>query len=201
MNTSIIVVPYRNREEHLSLFMAHMQKRYNSMPICVVEQEDGKAFNRAKLLNIGYLQNYKQYHNFIFHDVDMLPISVNYTIKYNVPIVQLASSKVQIFDYLGGVTRFSRNTFEKCGGYNNEYYHRAEDNEMMFNIKRLGMNVIRKPGTYVNLEHERKGPEFDPALWEKAQRPREIQNQLRCCQYKISNVTQIGNVTHIIVSI
>lgn len=197
----IIIVPYRNRAAHLAQFLSHMTIHYPDMSICVVEQTEQKKFNRAKLLNIGFLQNegYKQY---IFHDVDMLPINVNYTFsRYSLPVIQLASSEIQLFDYLGGVTRFNKTAFLKVGGYNNDYYHRAEDNEMMFNLKRLGINVIRKPGKYQILDHERQGPEFDPALWHKAQQPRAIQNQLSNCTYDVISIRQFCQVKHLIVSI
>lgn len=203
MSNEIIIVPYRDREEHLIDFLAHMDKRHAGMPICIVEQsDDDKPFNRAKLLNIGFLENQK-YSHFIFHDVDMLPIDVAYTIKYTVPVVQLASSDIQLFDYLGGVTRFTRTSFIKVGGYNNDYFHRAEDNEMMFNLKRLNIGVIRKPGKYKYLEHERKGPEFDPGLWELAQQPRKIQDHLskEACRYKIIKQSENNKLKHIIAEI
>lgn len=199
--SGIVIVPYRNRAAHLAQFLSHMAINYPTLQICVVEQYEHKPFNRGKLLNIGFLENpgYKQY---IFHDVDMLPISVNYTIKGNsVPVVQLASSSVQLFDYLGGVTRFSKTAFAASGGYNNNYYHRAEDNEMMFNLKRLRINVINKYGEYKYLPHERKGPEFDPALWELAQQKREVQNQLVHCLYTVEHGSVFGKVKHLTVAI
>lgn len=201
MKNSIIIVPYRDREEHLTTFLNYMRNgKYKDIPICIVEQSIGKAFNRGKLLNIGYLENHN-YRNYIFHDVDMLPVDVSYAIKYTVPIVQLANSDIQLFDYLGGVTRFARVAFKKSGGYNNEYFHRAEDNEMMFNLKRLGMNVIRKPGKYTYMQHERKGPEFDPGLWEKAKKQRVIQDQLSVCNYEIVSNKFTDNVRHITVNL
>jgi len=196
----IIIVPYRNRAAHLAQFLSHMAIHYEHIPICIVEQEERKPFNRAKLLNVGFLEN-PQYKYYIFHDVDMLPINVNYAIKKNIPIVQLAKSDIQLFGYLGGVTRFSANTFKKIGGYHNEYFHRAEDNEMAFNLKRFGINIINKPGEYTMLDHERKGLEFDPALWQKAQLKRSVQNQLSNCDYHIIDRKQFGSVKHIIVSI
>ena len=195
----IIIVPYRNREEHLSKFLSFMHERYSTMRICIVEQTEGKPFNRGKLLNIGYLEN-KNSH-YVFHDVDMLPMNVNYLLKYNIPILQLAKSKIQLFDYLGGVTRFTYTSFKKAGGYHNDYFHRAEDNEMMFNLKRLGMNVINKPAEYYMLEHERKDLEFDPGLWQMAQLKRASQDQLSICKYEVIQIEEIGNVKHIVVSI
>lgn len=44
--------------------------------IFIVEQTNGKPFNRAAMMNIGYLEALKlyQWDCFIFHDVDLLPL-------------------------------------------------------------------------------------------------------------------------------
>ena len=53
-----IVVPYRDRQTHLAEFIPYIQNTLNSQDIdyhiLIVEQEAGKPFNRAKLLNVGY---------------------------------------------------------------------------------------------------------------------------------------------------
>lgn len=195
----IIIVPYRNREQHLAQFISHMQQRIDVNKICVVEQSGNAPFNRGKLLNIGFLEN-SGYSHYIFHDVDMLPINVPY-LNYNTkPVLQLASSEIQLHDYLGGVTRFSNTAFRKAGGYHNDYYHRAEDNEMRFNLRRLDIAVINKFGTYNILDHERKEPEFNPALWRKAQLKRETHNQLSICKYETYSVRESENLKHMIVN-
>jgi len=170
------------------------------MRVCIVEQSQNKEFNRGKLLNIGYLEN-PGYKHYIFHDVDILPINALYETKGSVSVLQLVRNPIQLFEYLGGVTRFGRYVFAEAGGYHNDYYHRAEDNEMRFNLKRLCINVIEKPQTFTMLEHERKGPEFDPALWEKAKTPRTIQDQLSVCKYNLVQEKIFGNVKHITVDI
>src|ERR1700752_2388244 len=184
----IIIVPYRDREQHLTEFLSHMQSGVHSqLPICIVEQTRQHPFNRAKLLNIGFLQN-PGFTHYIFHDVDMLPYGVvNYMAKYTAPVVQLINSDIQLLGYLGGVTRFSAFTFKRAGGYHNDYFHRAEDNEMSFNLKRLDINVTNRFSKFTRLDHKRVGPEFDPALWHKAQLKRSVQNQLGCCEYGIKN--------------
>lgn len=196
----IIIVPYRNREQHLSHFIAHMNKRVDVNEICIVEQHGNGPFNRGKLLNIGHLLNSGHSH-YIFHDVDMLPVDVPYLQYSSKPVLQLAGSSIQLVDYLGGVTRFSNTAFNKVGGFNNEYYHRAEDNEMRFNLKRLDIAVINKFGTFKKLDHERKGPEFDLALWQKAQKKREVQNQLSICKYSIVHAKEYEGVRHFVVKV
>lgn len=200
---SIIIVPYRNRAAHLAQFLSHMTIYYPQLPICIVEQYEHKPFNRAKLLNVGYLENRTIFDTYIMHDVDMLPgVNVDYSNSpFYMTVEQLATSEIQKVDYLGGVTKFKQEAFYRSGGYHNDYYHRAEDNEMMFNLKRLGIKVIEKPKMFTMLEHTRKGPEFNPALWKKAQNKREIQNQLATCLYNVANIKQFGNVKHITVAI
>jgi hypothetical protein len=57
-----IVVPYRDREEHLKKFLPAMKKcdflNDIDYEILIVEQEDGKPFNRGKLLNVGAIEAY-----------------------------------------------------------------------------------------------------------------------------------------------
>lgn len=201
MKNSVIIVPYRDREQHLLAFINHMHNgAYKDIPICIVEQDEHLPFNRAKLLNIGFLEN-QEFDRFIFHDVDMLPINVNYDAGNTTQVTQLASSSIQLVDYLGGVTKFTKTAFLKSGGYNNEYFHRAEDNEMRFNLKRLHMTVETRPGLFKVLSHARKGPEFDPALWHKAQQKRIVQNNLKTCIYSMVDTKQHGNVKHITVTL
>lgn len=200
MNLKTIIVPYRNRPGHLEEFMQHMQQRMPHMPICIVEQrEDDKPFNRAKLLNIGAIEFPSMW--YIMHDVDMLPLFDHYDASPFAEVIQFASSKIQLRDYLGGVTMFTHPILHKIGGYNNEYFHRAEDNEMMFNVKRLRIPVLNDFKPYKQLPHKRTTNEFDAALWDKAQEKRSEQNQLAHCAYKILNKDIIGNVTHLVVGI
>lgn len=74
-----IIVPYRDREEHLRTFLNHMHgflpRQQIDYGIFIVEQDGGEAFNRAMLLNVGAAEALKSYdfQCFIFHDVDLLP--------------------------------------------------------------------------------------------------------------------------------
>lgn len=187
-----IVVPYRNRSDQLKLFIPSMKSYLPDDQIIVVEQADNKPFNRAKLLNIGFL-NSKSTH-FVFHDVDMLPVKVAYVEREGV--TQIAFSDIQLIDYLGGVTMFESKTFCEVGGYHNDYFHRAEDNEMMFNLKRLRIPVLNRFGIFKELPHERTGPEFIPELWKKAQEPR-TKNMLKTCEYELISREVKEGYTHL----
>lgn len=75
-----IVVPYRDRAEHLPIFLKNihpfLMKQQIEYGIFVIEQIEGGQFNRAALMNVGFLEALKLHHwdCFIFHDVDLIPL-------------------------------------------------------------------------------------------------------------------------------
>lgn len=188
-NMLSLIVPYRDRPDHLAQFIPHMNKYLPDASIVIVEQADDNPFNRGKLLNVGAVVTDTSH--LVFHDVDMLPVNVDYTERPG--ITQLAGSSIQLFDYLGGVTMFERSIFV---GYNNHYFHRAEDNEMMFHMKRIGVRVQYNTGIFNTLPHPRTGPEFDPQLWKLAQIPRTV-NMLETCSYELVQDLQHTGYRHI----
>lgn len=192
-----VVVPYRSRPDHLDQFIPHMRAYLPGADIVVIEQAEGKPFNRGKLINVSYLIMRPIY--FVAHDVDMLPMDVNYSLRTGV--TQLAQSNIQPHGYLGGVTMFDSKTFERAGGFHNDYFHRAEDNEQHFNLHRLKIPVSYRRGFFKELPHPRFNPEFIPELWEKAQQPRQVQNQLGACEYTFGSKVQYDTHTRIIVDL
>ncbi|CAN0283003.1 unnamed protein product, partial [Phaeothamnion confervicola] len=81
-----IIVPFRDlhkeqqRKQHLDKFVPHMttfmQKQGVDFHIYIIEQQsnDGRKFNRGKLLNIGFDIARNEHRNlFVLHDVDLLP--------------------------------------------------------------------------------------------------------------------------------
>lgn len=187
-----IITPYRNRPDHLSQFILHMNKYPDDFKIYIVEQVDEKPFNRGKLINCGFIES--NCHRFAAHDVDMLPLNVDYSKGYGA--IQLASSEIQKTGYLGGVTLFNEFFFREVGGYHNDYYSRAEDNELAFHLKRLGKSVTERFGTFHQLPHPRTGPEFIPELWQKAQLPR-TKNMLKTCEYQLISKEVHDTHTHL----
>lgn len=189
-----IIVPYRNRPEQLATFIAHQNKLWANIPIAIIEQCGDKSFNRGRLLNIGALEFPDHY--YIMHDVDMLPFSNSwYDASPFAEVMQFAKSDIQQKDYLGGVTMYTHRAFHLAGGYHNDYFHRAEDNEMRFNLNRLNVPVHEKFLKFKVLSHERPSMEFDPGLWAKAQQKRSQQNQLANCAYEIVGRDQINAST------
>lgn len=73
-------MPYRNREEQLKIFVNYfhqfLQQQKLHYRIYIVEQNDNKPFNRAKMFNIGvYEANRNKFPCVILTDVDLIPIN------------------------------------------------------------------------------------------------------------------------------
>ena len=132
-----IIVPYRNREHNLVMFLRHMHPFLNKQQIdygiFLVEPLEKLTFNRGLLLNIGFLESRKlnddRWDCFIFHDVDLIPEDERniYSCPYENP--RHMSSAVNTFNYLlpyenifGGVTSLTKEQMLKVNGYSNLYF-------------------------------------------------------------------------------
>jgi predicted glycosyltransferase involved in capsule biosynthesis len=158
-----IIVPYRDREEHLKKFIPFIEScdflDGIDYEILIVEQEEGKPFNRGKLLNVGAIHSHTSSY-YCFHDVDMLPLISDYSYVLNP--THLAGEaeqfgfKLPYQGYFGGVTLFDKHSFIKVNGYSNDYWGwGAEDDDVMFRCVAKEIKTSRKNGKYRSLSHER----------------------------------------------
>lgn len=75
-----IVIPFRDRKQHLPIVLKNLHpflmKQQIDYGIFLVEQSSDGSFNRAKLMNVGFIEALKLYEwdCFVFHDVDLLPL-------------------------------------------------------------------------------------------------------------------------------
>jgi hypothetical protein len=120
-----IIVPFRNRHEHLSKFkksiVDYLTKSNINFELIIVQQDNARLFNRGMLLNIGFKEAKKLKCDYVvFHDVDMLPIDVDYSYS-NTP-VHLATDNIPFESYFGGITLFPSELFEKINGFSNLYW-------------------------------------------------------------------------------
>lgn len=155
-----LIVPYRNREEHLREFIPHVRRFLADFPyeIFIIEQLSGKPFNRGMLLNIGYAVSKKDCDYFCFHDIDMLPVKADYSFP-DTP-VHLATH-VEQFDYampypnyFGGVTLFNLTDFESVNGYCNEYWGWGrEDDDLRIRCQDADLPIVPREGTFLSLPH------------------------------------------------
>jgi hypothetical protein len=161
-----IIVPYRNRYRQLIHFKKAIKEYFSTKDIeykvIVVEQDDAKAFNRGKLLNIGAIRAKDLGCDYVvFHDVDMIPVNVDYS--YSDTPVHLASNFVYGYEdqessgvhfegYFGGVTMFPLSLFEDINGYSNDYWGWGfEDDDLFHRVKTVGLPTdFREEINYVS---------------------------------------------------
>lgn len=150
-----VVVPIRNRDQQTELFQQAMPdfllRKGVPFHIFFVEQsEDGRAFNRAKLLNVGYKLASLDFDYFAFHDVDMLPVFD--TVEYAYPIRPThLSTCVEQFKwgmpyggYFGGVSLISRHHMRVINGLSNRYWGwGGEDDDFALRLELVGLTIAR----------------------------------------------------------
>lgn len=164
-----LIIPYRLREEQLNEFIIRMNEYLKDIrfEIIIVNQDNAKQFNRGMLLNIGFLHAEKSHCTYvIFHDVDMLPLNVDYNYS-DIPLHMATDVKIEndekerdIFEeYFGGVTLFPIETFRKINGYSNKYWGWGyEDTDLLYRCVKQGIDLDKiilkntgKPGKAIRL--------------------------------------------------
>lgn len=151
-----VIVPYRNREQHLNVFIPHMRNYFKQAGIAadifVVQQNDKKLFNKGMLLNIGFLLTKDRYDYFCFHDIDILPLQSNYQFVNHPCCFIHQDFPVGNF---GGVVLFSKEHFVQVNGFSNQYWHWGwEDTDLRERCLIAGLTPITyMPGEYEFLFH------------------------------------------------
>lgn len=161
-----IIVPYRDRQEHLSQYVPHVtaylceaapELRYT---IHIIEQLGTSPFNRGKLLNSGFNIAVNQADYFVFHDVDYLPVKADYSYVQQ-PTRLIWNGLVLREDYntfFGAVTAFNRADFETVNGYPNDYWGWGfEDVDLRLRCECAGLTIAMRDGTFKALPHKHKG--------------------------------------------
>ncbi|XP_047361920.1 beta-1,4-N-acetylgalactosaminyltransferase bre-4-like isoform X2 [Vespa velutina] len=126
------------------------------------------AFNRAMLMNVGYVEALKErtFDCFIFHDVDLLPEDDRnlYTCPEQPRHMSVAVDKFRYklpyADLFGGVSAMSREHFKLVNGFSNVFWGwGGEDDDMANRIKAHGLHISRYPANvarYKMLTHKKE---------------------------------------------
>lgn len=126
-----IVVPFRDRFDELLLFVPHISKYLQSksidFKIYIINQIDQYRFNRASLINVGFLISMNDCDYMAMHDVDLLPLSnkLDYSYPQN-GLYHLSASGIHPeYDYktfIGGILIVNKNDFIQTNGMSNRYW-------------------------------------------------------------------------------
>lgn len=174
-----IIVPYRDRQEHLDRFVHHLKAYFQrdkidkNIPcqITIVEQADDQLFNRGMLLNIGYSLTKSDNDYFCFHDVDYLPIWADYSypdlptriIWYGAHQRPLRPGGKMVVRHnyntlFGGVVLFTREHFFQVNGFSNEFWGwGSEDIDLRNRCHVEGLKIRFRDGTFSPLPHVNQG--------------------------------------------
>lgn len=135
MVNTFILIPYRNRDKHLTYFLNHtvllLQKHIPRLKVIVIEQTQGALFNRGKLLNVGF--DFCRTMNedvvldtdvFFTHDVDINPYESTIVSLYTMEMLDnhINGIYTSSCNTLGGIIQFNANTFQRINGFPNSIW-------------------------------------------------------------------------------
>ena len=168
-----IIIPYRDqiqqkRKEQLEYFIPFITdylkglgESYHFHIIVVEQSEDGRKFNRGKLLNVGFCIAQKKGCKYcIFHDVDLIPDNTlrSYYGFYPYQPLHLAAvwEKYQHLPvFFGGVCAFNCDHFRAVNGFPNDFWGwGCEDEELYYRIGESGMDILQPTcGQFIEQAH------------------------------------------------
>lgn len=167
-----IIISYRDRKAHLDTLIPKLKTQLLSSNIAhdivIVEQDDQALFNRGFLHNVGAAYCQKFTDGFVFHDVDFVPVNIDYRLYnfalrpfckvtgaksytipwYNRPSAEsvLDSAEVKagtlypVYDnFFGGVTSIPKKLYEQINGFTNALQGWGlEDQDLLIRLKKYG---------------------------------------------------------------
>ncbi|KAF7228704.1 beta-1,4-galactosyltransferase 7 [Nothobranchius furzeri] len=151
-----LVVPFRERFEELLVFVPFMHTFLNKKKIrhkiIVINQVDHYRFNRASLINVGYLESGNDTDYLAMHDVDLLPM--NEALDYGFPVdgpFHVASPELHPLyhykTYVGGILLLSKRHYHMCNGMSNRFWGWGrEDDEFYRRLRKAELQLFRPSG-------------------------------------------------------
>lgn len=138
MYDNIILIPYRNRKEHLDYFLTHswklIKEHLPNTKLVIIEQGEGKLFNRGKILNVGFKEYLDKTRYFITQDVDVNPNEQSIILYNKFPldneIIGIYNSPCKT---LGGIIKISNEDIIKINGMPNDFWGWGVEDRVLYN--------------------------------------------------------------------
>jgi N-terminal domain of galactosyltransferase/N-terminal region of glycosyl transferase group 7 len=179
-----IVVPYRDRKEHLGQFVPHLATYFTRdkvdrdipIKVVIVEQPPRLPFNRGLINNIGYALVRDEIDYVCFHDVDFLPIWADYSYPELPSMIIWFGMESRPFDparpekriwyrlerCLAAVVLIRNEQFEQANGFSNRYWGWGpEDTDLQRRLEQVGFSTTHRKGTFMPLDHVHQGFDRD----------------------------------------
>lgn len=210
---NVVIIPYRRRETHLDYFLKNtwpvIEKNIESVKLAIIEQNDGKKFNRGATLNIGYdLHKHCEY--MIFNDVDTNPtekiVSSLYTkIPAENEIISIFSAECS---YLGGTVKIRTSDFKEINGFPNNFWGWGIEDRVLYNRsvyynKQIQRNLFLesiKSDEIVSFNDVNDKQHCDNFGWKTHYHYDEFLNQPRESQYNEIMSSGLNNLEYSIIS-
>jgi predicted glycosyltransferase involved in capsule biosynthesis len=160
-----VLVPFRDRHEHLRTLLPVLARHLRTIPhrVVVIEQADRKPFNKGVLLNAG-ASIARACDYYCLHDVDMLPAwrpEVRSAYAFTRSVVHLAGRCEQhrfrrpYFSHFGGVLLVNKRVFFAINGFSNKYRGWGkEDDDLYARVRFAGFRITFKPYRFRSLPHD-----------------------------------------------
>ena len=218
--TNVILIPYRNRKEHLEIFIKDViplfEKYLKSFKLVIIEQEEGKLFNRAMLLNIGFNEYKNKTQYFFTHDVDIVPtekcVNELYT-KNDYDVIRIFNGHNLS---LGGVIKIKHSSIFYSNGFPNYIWGWGiEDRALYYRYKIMNYKIspnYTNDTNFIKLYHKsncetyvnekRRISEYENEIFNCNDKDKQIahimSSGLNNLEYKIINRKQIADIIEII---
>ncbi|XP_046340970.1 beta-1,4-galactosyltransferase 4-like [Haliotis rufescens] len=166
---SAIIIPFRNRHHHLPILLnnlvPYLLRQRRDFTFYVVEQGSAGVFNKALMMNAGFMEAMRRgnYDCYIFHDVDLIPEDdrIPYTCRPGQVAHLVAAVRKYYYHamrrYIGGVLAFTEQQFRGVNGFSNLYMGwGGEDDDMRFRLDLLSNPVYEvsiQIGRYYSFNH------------------------------------------------
>ena len=149
-----VIIPIRDREKELDILtdkLVDIFKKQNiQYNIIIIEQCDGKKFNKGKISNVGFLEaermNFSD--NYLFNDVDVFPINdkiIDYKFHKkikNSEIIRHPYGHKHCFSCFFLITG---TIFKKINGYSNNFWGwGGEDTNLEHRARALEIKINRE---------------------------------------------------------
>ncbi|KAJ8338479.1 hypothetical protein SKAU_G00374450 [Synaphobranchus kaupii] len=151
-----LLIPFRERFEELLVFVPYMHSFLNQKKIrhtiFIINQMDHYRFNRASLINVGFVESGNDTDYIAMHDVDLLPL--NEALDYGFPDqgpFHIASPELHPLyhykTYVGGILLLTKQHYQMCNGMSNRFWGWGrEDDEFYRRLRTAGLELFRPIG-------------------------------------------------------
>lgn len=221
---NIIIIPYRNRKIHLDYFIKNtaplIEKYMPGTKVIVIEQEEGKLFNRGALLNAGFSLYKNKTKYFITHDVDLNPTQKFITEYYNSkpPENVIHGLFTSVCNTLGGIIKISSYDIHNINGFPNNFWGwGAEDTALQKRAEfynkiiskflvndnsckkeyLLRFNDINDRITYNNSKNHHLYSSYFPTLSKEKKADFIMQSGINNLEFRILSTIQLHNIVEL----